>query len=62
MSIDNLSLAHMLELLVSHSELDKEARPFDYDWALDIKNQCMRKKVPFTFRQCGTYTIKDGVT
>lgn len=22
----------------------------------------MRKKDTFTFRQCGTYTIKDGVT
>lgn len=22
----------------------------------------MRKKNPFTFRQCGNYTIKDGVT
>lgn len=42
--------------------MDKESRAFDFDWAVDIRNQCMRKKNPFTFRQCGNYTIKDGVT
>lgn len=29
-------------------------------WVLDIREQCIRKKVNFEFRQCGTYTIKDG--
>ena len=27
---------------------------------LDIREQCIRKNVNFEFRQCGTYTIKDG--
>ena len=36
------------------------ARSFDYEWALDIREQCIRKNVDFEFRQCGTYTIKDG--
>ncbi len=27
---------------------------------IDIKEQCIRKNVNFEFRQCGTYTIKDG--
>ncbi len=36
------------------------ARVFHYDWALDIREQCIRKNVDFEFRQFGTYTIKDG--
>ena len=36
------------------------ARPFNYDWVLNIREQCIRKNVDFEFRQCGTYTIKDG--
>ncbi|MBQ9950374.1 MAG: hypothetical protein IJO93_06610, partial [Clostridia bacterium] len=34
--------------------------PFDYAWALDIREQCIRKNVSFEFRQCGTHFIKDG--
>ena len=32
----------------------------DYDWVLDIREQCIRKNVKFEFRQCGTHFIKDG--
>lgn len=41
-------------------ESDINARVFDYSWALAIREQCIRKNVNFEFRQCGTYTIKDG--
>lgn len=51
-----------IESVIVGGESDKCARPFDYEWALDIRNQCIRRNVPFTFRQCGTYTIKDGKT
>ena len=49
-----------IELVVVGGESDKFARPFDYDWALDIREQCIRKNVSFEFRQCGTRFIKDG--
>ena len=49
-----------IELVVVGGESDKFARPFDYDWALDIREQCIRKDVSFEFRQCGTHFIKDG--
>lgn len=39
---------------------DVNDRPFNYDWVLNIREQCIRKNVDFEFRQCGTYTIKDG--
>lgn len=49
-----------IELVVVGGESDYNARPFDYDWALHIRQQCIRKKVDFEFRQCGTHFIKDG--
>ena len=49
-----------IELVVVGGESDIDARSFNYDWALSIREQCIRKNVNFEFRQCGTYTIKDG--
>lgn len=49
-----------IELVVVGGESDINARPLDYSWVLDIREQCIRKNVNFEFRQCGTYTIKDG--
>ena len=49
-----------IELVVGGGESDKYARPFDYSWALDVREQCIRKNVFFEFRQCGTCFIKDG--
>lgn len=50
-----------IELVVVGGESDKDARSFNYDWVLNIRNQCINKKVNFEFRQCGTHFIKDGV-
>ena len=49
-----------MELVVVGGESDKFARPLDYNWVLDIREQCIRKNVSFEFRQCGTHFIKDG--
>ncbi len=49
-----------IELVVVGGESDYKARPLDYSWVLDIREQCIRKKVSFEFRQCGTHFIKDG--
>lgn len=51
-----------IELVVVGGESDIDARPLDYEWVLDIRNQCINKKVNFEFRQCGTYFIKEGKT
>lgn len=48
------------ELVVVGGESDYNARPLDYSWVLDIREQCIRKNVSFEFRQCGTHFIKDG--
>ncbi len=49
-----------IELVVVGGESDKNARPLNYDWVLKIREQCIKTKTPFQFRQCGTHFIKDG--
>ena len=49
-----------VELVVLGGESDRNARILDYNWVLDIREQCIRKEVPFEFRQCGTHFVKDG--
>ena len=49
-----------IELVVVGGESDHNARVLDYDWVLDIREQCIEKNVSFEFRQCGTNFIKDG--
>lgn len=51
-----------VELVVVGGEQDNNARPLDYNWVLNIREQCKRQRVRFEFRQCGTYFIKDGKT
>lgn len=49
-----------IELVVVGGESDKNARVLNYDWVIDIRNQCIEAKVNFEFRQCGTNFLKDG--
>lgn len=51
-----------VELVVVGGEQDTNARPLDYNWVLGIKEACIKKNVSFSFRQCGTHFIKDGVS
>lgn len=59
-SIDIEKYLDSIDLVVVGGESDINARPLDYSWVLDIREQCVRKNVDFEFRQCGTYTVKDG--
>lgn len=49
-----------IELVVVGGESDKNARPLNFDWVLDVRRQCVQKQVAFEFRQCGTHFVKDG--
>ena len=49
-----------VELVVVGGESDANARPLDYTWVLDVREQCIRRNVSFEFRQCGTHFIKSG--
>lgn len=48
------------ELVVVGGESDPSARPLDYDWVLDLRQQCVDAGVSFRFRQCSTHFVKDG--
>ena len=48
-----------VELVVVGGESDPNGRVLNYDWVLDIKNQCYDHQVSFSFRQCATHFIKD---
>lgn len=61
--LENINIEKYLddmELVVVGGESDRNARPLDYDWVLNIREQCVRKNVSFEFRQCGTHFIKDS--
>lgn len=60
--IDLSSYLNDVELVVVGGESDKDARPLDYGWVLNIREQCIANEVHFEFRQCGTHFIKDGVS
>lgn len=49
-----------IESVVVGGESDINGRMLDYNWVLNIRNQCINKNVSFTFRQCGTHFLKDG--
>lgn len=49
-----------IELVVVGGESDRYARPLDYEWVLQIREECLLRNVHFEFRQCGTHFIKDG--
>ena len=49
-----------IELVVAGGESDKNATVLNYDWILNIREQCIETNTPFEFRQCGTHFIKDG--
>lgn len=49
-----------VELVVVGGESDYNARPFNYDWVLSLRQQCINTDTHFEFRQCGTHFIKDG--
>lgn len=50
-----------IELVLVGGESDVSARPLDFVWVLDIRNQCIKQDTTFVFRQCGTHFIKDGI-
>ena len=61
--LENIDIERYLDgidLVVVGGESDVNARPLDYAWVLNVREQCVRKNVNFELRQCGTHFIKDG--
>jgi len=49
-----------IEEVVVGGESGNEARVCNFDWVLDIRNQCAEKQVPFHFKQTGARFMKNG--
>ena len=55
-------LDNTIEEVSVGGESGVNARPCHYEWILDIRQQCIEKRVPFRFHQTGAYFVKDGRT
>jgi protein gp37 len=53
-------LSPSIEEVIVGGESGENARVCNFDWVLDIRNQCMEKKVPFHFKQTGAKFLKNG--
>ena len=53
-------LGDWVEQVVTGGESGKEARMCDYEWVLDIRQQCIDANVGFWFKQTGSYLLKEG--
>ena len=42
-------------------ETGQEARECDYDWVLNIREQCVKANVTFWFKNTGSFFKRDGV-
>jgi len=59
--IDLISwLDSSIEEVIVGGESGDNARICNYDWVLDIREQCMLKNVPFHFKQTGAKFLKNG--
>ncbi len=60
-SIDlSAHLNSQIEEVAVSGESGVDARICDYNWVLDIRNQCINNKIPFRFHQTGAKLLKDG--
>ena len=52
----------LIERVTCGGESGPGARPCDFRWIQEIRRQCVRCGVPFTFKQTGAVFLKDGRT
>jgi protein gp37 len=53
----SLSAIHWV---IAGGESGRNYRPLSLDWVRSIRDQCMRQRIPFFFKQVGGYTPKAG--
>ena len=54
------ALGSYIEQVTVGGESGRDARVCDYDWVLNIREQCIKTNVPFHFKQTGAHFRKDG--
>lgn len=62
--LESINLANYLdssiEEVAASGESGNEARICDYQWILDIRQQCIDADIPFCFHQTGANFVKEG--
>ena len=53
-------LDETIEEVSASGESGVKARPCNYDWILDLREQCVSKDIAFRFHQTGAFFIKNG--
>ena len=59
-AIDLSAYLDGIEHVTVGGEAGREARVCDYDWVLDIREQCFKSKTTFWFKNTGSYFKYDG--
>lgn len=52
----------LIEHVTCGGESGPNARPCDFRWVQEVRRECVRCSVPFTFKQTGAVFVKDGRT
>ena len=58
--IDLSPYLHGVEHVTVGGETGREARVCDYDWILDIREQCVKAGITFWFKNTGSFFKRDG--
>lgn len=53
-------LSPQIDQVAVSGESGNNSRPCDFDWILDLRDQCAAHHVSFWFKETGTHFIKDG--
>lgn len=59
-SIDLTPYLHGVEHVTVGGETGRDARECDYNWVLDIREQCVNANVTFWFKNTGSFFIRNG--
>ena len=59
--IDLTAYLHGVDHVTVGGETGRDARECDYDWVLDIREQCMEAGVTFWFKNTGSLFRRNGV-
>ena len=51
----------LIEEVSVGGESGKYARNLDFNWVLNLRDQCIKAKIPFNFHQTGSRIVKDGI-
>ena len=61
-NIEKYLLTGLIEHVTCGGESGNNVRPLDFNWIKEVRRECIRAKVPFTFKQTGALFLLNGKT